>query len=67
MAKEKVKTAMEEFSKMEIPEELIILFPDDGYPGHSGTPHWDVYGARMGKFTIIAHAYDDGTITVRIF
>lgn len=66
MEKRIIAYAMTEKTGFAIREELIIELPDDGCPGHMGLPHWKVYAARAGEFTIIAYAYADGNITVHV-
>lgn len=63
---EKIAKAMTEKLGIEVKEELITKLPDDGCPGHMGLPHWDVYAARAGEFTLLAYAYDNGDISVHI-
>ena len=66
MEKIEIAKVMSKELGAEIKEELVIKLPDDGCPGHLTLPHWDVYAARAGEFTVIAYVYDDGDINVRI-
>ena len=66
MEKIEIAKAMGEKLGVEVKEELVIKLPDDGCPGHLNSPHWDVYAARAGEFTILAYVYDDGNVNVHV-
>lgn len=64
--KQEIAKAMAEKLGVEVQENLIVKLPDDGCPGHMGSPRWDVYAARAGEFTLLAYAYANGDVCVHI-
>ena len=64
--KSKIAKKMSEELGIDVNEDLVVKLPDDGCPGHMGVPHWDVYAARCGEFTLIANVYSNGDIMVSI-
>lgn len=64
--KSEIAEIMSKKTGIEIKEDLVVLLPDDGTPGHMGSGHWNVYAARAGEFTVLAYAFDTGEVSVRI-
>jgi hypothetical protein len=66
MEKKTVAALMSKELGVEVDENLVVMLPDDGCPGHMGSTHWNVYAARAGEFTMLAYVYADGSINIRI-
>ena len=64
LEKKTVAALMSKELGVELSDDLVVMLPDDGCPGHMGMPHWDVYAARAGEFTMLAYVYDDGSIHI---